>query len=156
MNIIKIPGCLQPCPPQSTKTPKRILIPALLDVPPRTLWARINPQYQRHGGYTRAPQLQAPRYSADLIQSEVGGKPHQDAESYPELPTHDQRAADSCGGILGGEDRDRGGFCAHADAQQGAAEKKLYPGACEGAADHGGETEERRDEDSAPTAEVVV
>ena len=72
------------------------------------------------------------------------------------MPGHDEAAADEGRYILGGVDGDGGGLCAHADAEQDAADEEFPPGLGQAGADDGKEAEDGGEEDGAAAAEVVV
>lgn len=78
------------------------------------IYAKDEGNCRNHGG----SELESPGQRARMHKDEIGAGAEEDAKGGPDLPGHDEAAADAGGGILGGEDRHRDFFETHADAEQ--------------------------------------
>lgn len=128
----------------------------MLHQPTRRLGAEKDTNTEEERGDKGRAELQAPGDSTGVLDDDVGAEAEEDADDDPELPEHDEGAADAGGCHLGGVDRDGGVFGADADAHYEAHSEKLLPGVGEAGGDGGcGETA-CRDEDFTATTEVMV
>jgi hypothetical protein len=129
---------------------------AISDVPAGRLRAEVYADKKRNGGDEGRAELQSPRDVARVHHCQVCTAAEEDSKGSPQLPAHDEAAADSRWGVLGAEDGDGGSFQAHADSEQDASDEELGPGLGDSAADGREDTEDGGDEDGATPGEETV
>lgn len=99
----------------------------MLHQPTGRLGAEKDTNTQKERGDECRAELQAPGDVAGVFNDDVGAEAEEDADDDPELPEHDEGAADAGGRHLGGVDGDGGVFGADADAHYEAHGEELLP-----------------------------
>ena len=156
VDVVQVARRLERRVAQAAERFKGLFVAALFDVPARRFRTEIHAEHERHGGDEGAAHLEAPRDRPGVDHGQVGGEAEEDAKGRPELPRHDEAAADDGGTVLGRVDRHRRCFAAHADPEQQARHEELRPRLRTRRPDDREETKDGGEEDGASAAQVVV
>jgi hypothetical protein len=132
------------------------MIASLLYIPTRGFWAEIYAEEKGNGGDEGRTKLKPPGNMSNVLQRQIGAKTEEDTEGNPHLPTHDKAASNRGGNVLRGKNGDRGRLRTHTEAEQQAADEKLFPGLGETGTDDREETEDGTEEDSTAASKIEV
>lgn len=129
---------------------------AVLHQPTGTLGAEEDADHEDEGRDEGRAELQTPGDGASVFDDDVGAEAKEDANDDPELPEHDEGAADAGWGHFSRVDRHGSILCADADAHDKASGEETLPGFGKARADGGGCEAGCGEEDFSSSAEVVV
>lgn len=162
MHVEYIPSRLDLRVTQTLHGPISLDVLAAAHVPARRFGAEEDHRADGEGGHDGGAKHEPPIKTDDaghvrnLVESQVGNVAEHDAKRRPDLPLHDERAADGGRGGLGRVDRDRGRFRPEPQSHGEAGDEQMPPAVRKSLPQHGDDGNQTRYEDGAPTAEPVV
>lgn len=156
MDIVQIPSSLQRGITKATERLVGLTHLTTTNKPARRLGAEEDTTHQGNGRDKRRSQLQPPRQSSRILDSQIGTEPKEDTKRGPQLPGHHQRAANNSGRILCAEDGDSGCLQAHAKSKQQTGDEELGPVLGDRRPDGREHTENGGDEDDGTTTPETV
>lgn len=156
VDVEKIPRSLERGVAKATQRPIGLVHLAPSNVPTGGLGAKENTKRKWNTRDKGRSKLQAPGNRAGIHDSQVGAKAQEDAKCRPQLPGHDEAAANNSGRVLSTENGDSGGFQTHPNSQQEAGNEELRPALGDSRSNGCKSTENSGDEDGSTTTEETV
>jgi len=129
---------------------------ALLHQPACRLGNKIDAKKKWYGWDECRAELKSPSYVAAVKDGQVSRKAKHNAKSHPHLPGHNKGTSDICWCVLGREDWNCDFFQTHANAQENAADKDLWPALGDSLTNRTEETEDTAYKNGSTATDEIV
>lgn len=156
VDVEEIPGSLERGVAEAAERLVGLGHLAASDVPTGRLGAKVDTQGKGNGRNESGSKLQTPGKRTGVHHSQVGAEAQENTESGPELPAHDEAAANGSRGVLSAEDRNGRSLQTHSDAKQKTGDEELGPCLGTGRPDGRKCAEDRGNENGSTTAKETV